>query len=577
MFIWGFFLSAIFSKSNCVKKEDFFKLDSLLLQERLSDFKLTIDSKLEIEIDTNFLNYQKKFFNNAREKIELLKRTITQFEELSPLIQNNIVINFKNNRDLYKDSTLSIKVQELFKRCIKNDSLIFCFIAQYYAQRKIELSEIDSSFNTANASDYFKKCKYKLSKFDNYIQSGNTDIVIEKIDSLLSGNIKIMLYHKNKIKCLRKQLKKYMYILSTIDDFESYEVKQKQDLFQRLSKNKDLFEVNIAGVQANQLFLQYQNSDPLDKLTFIKYLLAKQFRTEYISNQKNLLRSEHLNAIKLFESKKYDEALNLISESKENLPTAITFKYFTDSLLYQYEILEEVIKEKRYKESFWISNENIYKNFQILIGSGLQYNPALMTMYWHFLSSIDSSSLIVPIYKLRESFGLKFSGEFLFHVSPEFMIGIHISYGNLYITKAILSNSFEISEFSKHDTERINNYVVNNLTTDIMSKYYLRTSPGLMPYLQISLGVENIRRKSVGIMELFESKITMIEERDLYLVEKEITELHISPELGVDFLKSPDSSWIISLYLQTTFMSGGMNQMLGHVRLNAGIKIGKYW
>lgn len=575
--IFVIFSTSIYSEINCVSKKELPELDSLLVNGKLDELKNKIYSKFEVKHDTNFLNYQTKFFKNALHKVDLLLNTITEFDESGENVQNNINTNFQNNRDNYADTSLGIFANNMYKKCIEKDSIIYCFIAQYFAQRKVDIFNMKNSITSPNENEYYKNSLLELNIIHNCLFNGKPNEAYIKLDSLISSNEIILQRYRNKHICLKRGFKKYLFFLNTIDEYSNYNDTLKLKSSNQIKSKEILYSIDIAGDQAHEQFNLFKRSDPFVNNSLFYFLLAKMYRAEYINKQKNKMRNQLKEILNLQSEKQYDEALSNLAKSRKNLPVISVYKYFSDSLRYQYNKLEVAIKEQRYKDSFWISKEKLFKNYQLLLGLGIQYNPALMNLYWHFLSDKNSNSYVIPVYKLRESFGVQYNGEFAFHLTPELLAGFQLNYGNIYIIKAILSDSYEISNLNKQDTERINSYVINIIESSIYGKYYLRTSPGLMPYLKIAIGATKFWRNSLSIMELFNINDIDDDEKDLYLVEKEASEIYVSPEFGVDFLKSSDSSWIISIYLQTTFMSGGMNQMLGHVRGSAGIKIGKYW
>lgn len=336
----------IFANKNCLSREEKIELDSLLDNYKVEQLKEIIISKYLINIDTSNINFQIQFFEKTKKRLVVLQNTVNQFIKLEPFIQNNIIKNFRNNRDKFEDPFLNPKINKLYKKCIEDDSLINCFYAQYYLQKHHDHLKNILPLKDSLKSLYFNRCSKILNNFDKNLSYKKINNYIQRIDSLLWEKNGVIFSIRQKLKCLSKSIFPYTEIINSMEEYNSYNDSLKLKLSNQLKSKTNRFSIEIAGNKSHEQFLKFQNTSSKDYYSILKYLLANKYRTEHILHQKQYMLKK-INEIKnLKKMKNYNQALNKLNEYRKELSTITVYNFFSDSLRNEYNKLEKEIIDK---------------------------------------------------------------------------------------------------------------------------------------------------------------------------------------------------------------------------------------
>jgi len=571
--------SISYASDDCLSAEELSRLEFLLINLNTEEITSYLKMKKQADFDTIFYRYKENFLKSELENLNTLNETTDEYESLDPYLQNSIYMNFVNNKENFRINNTDSVIINIYNKGITNKSAKLCYIAQYFNKRNLIFKQRKSQIIDTVEILYFEKCEKEITTNDSVLAEGDIVAVIVQVKKVIAATDRKFKVYFEKIECINRLAKTYAEAIKILDDFENSDQNSKRENINRLKLRKELFSFQNAGEMANKFYNRFYNSMLYDKEAILYYLIARKYKQDFIDGRKKELRENWGLAKQMYQMKKYDEAQNLVLYCKNDAPDLPAFKGLYDSLCYLNEELDGLIEDAKYKRSLWTSTESINKSLQISVGTGLCYNPSLMDFHWKLYTGDSQDELQVPIYKLRGTFSPEFSAVFGYYMSPKFVIGISAEYSKVKYNEVRFSNSDEISNVTGIEAETLIDYVVEYFSAQIFGKYYFRTSPGFMPYGKLGFGIIQISREPDQYMatKFFWNPPYPSYYLDYYLEKKEATGFQVIPEFGLDFLKTAESTVVYTIYLQSAIMTGGVNEMLGHFRGQAGLRITLTW
>ncbi len=579
LFIFTFKFISICTATECIQQNEFTEFDSLFVLGKVNEIKNYLALKKQADFDTNYYRYKQRHLENELIKIDSLRMIIEQSELLNQIVQYRTLKIFINKRDKFSTDNSDSTMEKQYKTCFEKKSLICLYIVRYLNHRNRIIEKRKSQISSKDEIHQHVKYTDEIKKYDLFLYDGNIDTVLIIMKANLTLIHSKFEQHYIKIDCLNRETKMYSQIIQTLEEFENSDDISKQRSIERLKTKKEMFSIENAGKDANKFYNIFFESGKNNKQALIYYLFARKKKIEFVNMRRAEIRENHGIAKQLYKLKKYDEAQGLVLHCKNDITDLPSFKIIYDSLCFLSDQLDKSIEVARYKQSLWTSAEQVIKSYQFFLGMGVSYNPSLMNFHWKLNSLDNNEQLFIPVYKLRDTFSTNFSAELSMYLYSNFIIGVKTELMKVKYSKVVLSISQDITTQSSYTEESSINYQIDCFAAGLFGKYYFKTSPGLMPYAKLSLGTININRDPGQI-----TKTEMIylppQPRfyvHYYLTKKNIQEFQIIPEIGIDFLKSTNSFLVYTVYLHTILMTGGINEMLGHVRVEAGFRIGLLW